>query len=125
MFPTNDPHYLPYRRELRQEQTRVELLLWKRLKAGRLNGHKFYRQFGIGHCILDFYCHEKRLAIELDGGQHADSEHREYDEQRTTFLNAQGIKVIRFWNNEVMENIEGVCERIEEYLNINSPQPLP
>lgn len=116
MFPTNDPRFLSYRRELRVNQTIAEIALWRRLRNGQLNDYKIYRQFGVGPFILDFYCNAKKLAIELDGSQHAEPEHLEYDKRRTAFLNSQGITVIRFWNNEVMENMDAVIEKIREFL---------
>jgi len=66
----------------------------------------------MGMYIIDFYCPTMKLAIELDGGQHADDENREYDEERSDYLRANGIEVIRFWNNEVLQNIDGVLIKI-------------
>lgn len=82
-----------------------------------LEGHKFYRQYSIGPYIVDFYCYDKEVAIELDGGQHAESTQLIYDTNRTRFLNRQGIKVIRFWDNEVIKNTEGVLRVIQEHLH--------
>jgi len=83
---------------------------------------KFRRQHPVGNYILDFYCDEARLAIELDGGQHAQSS--KYDSQRTEELLKKGIRVVRFWNNEVLENLDGVLERIAEAIRIDLP-PSP
>lgn len=99
-------------RELRRNATDAEQTLWNALRDRQLAGLKFRRQHPIDRFILDFYCHEKRLAIELDGGYHAEDEQRIYDEERTTLLAAQGIKVLRFWNHEVLNNLEGVLEAI-------------
>ena len=74
---------------------------------------KFFRQYSFGSYILDFYCPEKKLAVELDGGQHNLPEGKEYDELRTQFLNANGVDVVRFWNNEVLLEMEGVLAALE------------
>ncbi len=97
-------------RDMRKEPTDAENKLWHALKGKQLEGHKFRRQQPIGSYIVDFYSSEARLVIELDGGQHG--EQQAYDEKRTTFLEAQGYRVLRFWNNEVLANVEGVLEVI-------------
>ena len=74
---------------------------------------KFFRQYSFGSYILDFYCPEKKLAVELDGGQHNLPESKEYDAARTNFLNAHGVEVLRFWNNEVLCEMEGVLACLE------------
>lgn len=104
------------RRELRHTQTEAEQKLWKHLRNKRLNGCKFYRQFSVDCYILDFYCPVKKLAIELDGSQHNEPHNQAYDLIRTKYLNTIGIQVIRFWNNEVFENVEGVLEILEQKL---------
>lgn len=116
MFETNDPKYKDLRQQLRKKSTEAELKLWRELRNFNVKGYKFYRQYNVGRYILDFYCHKKQLCIELDGCQHATPEGSEYDIQRTAFLNSKGIKVLRFWNNEVFKNLEGVCKRILEEL---------
>jgi len=93
-------------RQLRVEATNVERKLWARLRSAQMEGFSFRRQHPIGPFIIDFYCAPLKLAIELDGGQHADR--RGYDAARTRFLESKGIHVIRFWNTDVIENIEGV-----------------
>lgn len=113
-FLINDPSYKIKRRTLRRNQTNSEHKLWQFLKNRQFNGLKFYRQYSIGAYILDFYCPQKLLAIELDGGQHIINE--KYDEERTNFINALGIKVIRFWNHEALQKIEGVLEVIANEL---------
>ena len=107
---------------LRRESTDAERALWRHLKTKQLEGLKFRRQEQIGHFIVDFVCYEKRLIIEADGGQHALE--REKDEERTLWLNAQGFKVLRFWNHEILTNIEGVLEVVRADL-FPSPQPSP
>jgi very-short-patch-repair endonuclease len=97
-------------RLLRKNQTDAEQLMWKLLRNRKLCNHKFRRQFPIKPYIADFACLELKLIIELDGGQHADRIN--YDNQRSLFLEQHGFKVLRFWNNEVIENIEGVLEAI-------------
>jgi len=99
---------------LRQNQTLTEFILWKHLRNKQLNRKKFYRQYSIGSFIVDFYNHEHKLVIELDGSQHADNQY--YDAKRTLFLKKQGITVIRIWNNEVVKNLSGVLEVINNYL---------
>ena len=97
-------------RSLRKNQTDVEQLMWKYLRNRRLFNFKFRRQFPIEPYIADFACLELKLIIELDGGQHASRIN--YDNHRSLFLKQRGFKVIRFWNNDVIENTEGVLEAI-------------
>jgi very-short-patch-repair endonuclease len=101
------------RKELRNTATPHEVKLWKYLKGKNL-GYKFQRQHSIGSYIVDFYCPCKRLIIEVDGSQH--EENKEYDVQRTKFFEAQGYRVLRFWNNEISTQIFSVLEKIQEYL---------
>ena len=114
------------RKKLRKNQTPAESLLWSKIRNKQLNDLKFYRQYSVGRYILDFYCPSERLAIELDGGQHNKNEGRVYDEQRTAYLNGCNIKVLRFWNNDINDNLEGVIESIQsEILRLaGSPPPL-
>lgn len=109
---------------LRRNQTDAERRLWGYLRDRRLDGWKFRRQHPIGPYVLDLYCADARLVIEIDGGQHDYDEYREHDEKRTAYLNSQGLKVMRFWNSDVMENTIGVLEAIREALS-PSPQPSP
>jgi very-short-patch-repair endonuclease len=115
-FKFNNAKLKPLRQTLRRQQTDAERKLWGVIRDRRLNGHKFYRQYSVGNYILDFYCPEKKLAIELDGGQHDEEEQKRADAIRTAYLNERGIKVIRFWNNEVLKNIDGVGEVIIKFL---------
>ncbi len=101
-------------RRLRREQTPAEGLLWQNLRAKRLNGAKFRRQHPIGNQIVDFCCLKHRLVVEIDGGQHADEV--EKDAARTARLEAHGFKVIRFWNDDVLNNLEGVLTSIADAL---------
>jgi very-short-patch-repair endonuclease len=110
-------HNLKYlhgvRINLRKEITPQEKILWHKLRNSSL-GYRFRRQHSIGNFIADFFCAEKRLIIELDGSQHLDNV--EHDKERTNYFESLGIKVIRFWNNEVNTNINGVLMKIEEEL---------
>ncbi len=96
--------------------TDAERKLWFYLSRKQLDGYRFRRQSPIGRYIVDFVCYERKLVVELDGGQH-NTEHRlRKDEQRTLWLHSQGFTVVRFWNNEVFENLEGVMEVIHKHL---------
>lgn len=99
-------------KELRKKSTYAERLLWCHLRSKQLKGLKFRRQEQIGRFIVDFVCYEKSLIIEADGGQHV-VEH-EKDEERTLWLNSQGFQVLRFWNHEILTNIDGVLDVIQE-----------
>ena len=103
-------------RELRRKQTDAENVLWAALRSIRSDGVKYRRQHPIGDYIVDFVCLEKRLVIEVDGGQHNEDMNTEKDNERTNWLEKEGYHVIRFWNNDVLTNIEGVVYRIREAL---------
>ena len=108
----------PVARKLRQSATDVEAALWQRLRGRQLADAKFVRQFPIGDHIADFACRAARLVIELDGGQHADSA---ADIERTRTLEAHGFTVLRFWNNDVVENMDGILEEIRRTLLLARP----
>jgi len=109
---------------LRKNSTEAEKLLWRHLRAKRMLGFKFRRQQPIGRYIVDFACFEKRIVIELDGGQHA--ENIKQDKMRDDFLKSEGFRVLRIWNNELFEDIDGVLETIMNECDISpSPQPSP
>ena len=97
--------------ELRRELTPAERKLWAYLRSNKLNGVNFRRQHAIGNFIVDFVSIKKKLVIELDGSQHLDQ--AEYDIERKKYLESQGYKVIRFWNNQVMNDIEDILRAIE------------
>jgi adenine-specific DNA-methyltransferase len=103
---------LPRRRALRRDSTDAERALWFHLRAKRFIGLKFRRQHPCGPYILDFYCPARRLAIELDGGQHFDPTAEAYDLRRTAFLERNGVKVLRFTNDVVLREIREVLEAI-------------
>jgi len=94
-----------FSKHLRRRLTDAERLLWKALRNRQLNGDKFRRQVPIGNYVADFVCVEKHLVVEVDGGQHLDNEK---DAERTVSLESKGFRVLRFWNNEVLQNLEGV-----------------
>lgn len=113
---------LEFARQLRREQTDAERLLWSLLRDRRLAGLKFRRQHPVEPYIVDFYCHAARLAIELDGGQHNEPDERAKDSKRSAFLEKRGIRILRFWNNDVLQNTEGVLQAIYDTL---TPSPSP
>lgn len=114
---------VPIARKLRRNQTDAERALWFRLRDRRLEGLKFRRQMPIASYVVDFCCESARLIIELDGGQHANSQ--EEDAKRTAALEAQGYLVLRFWNNDVLKNTDGVVESIINTLKPVPPHPNP
>ena len=108
-------------RNLRKKSIEAEKILWQRLRNRQLEGFKFRRQQVVGNYIVDFVNFKRKLVIELDGGQHAVEEDK--DRERDHWLQAQGFEVLRYWNNEVFENLEGILEVIRERLL--SPSPCP
>jgi len=107
---------LPSRKELRQSLranlTREEALFWTHVRGRQLQGRKFRRQHGVGPYVLDFYCPSEKLAVELDGASHDHDAAQRRDEIRTAFLRKAGIRVVRFENRDVRENLEGVLAKI-------------
>ena len=93
-----------------------------RLRARQLGGLKFRRQHPVGRFVVDFFCLEQGIVVELDGGQHAVQ--TEYDQRRSAFLSLRGYRVLRFWDNEVIENIDGVLQQILQTVN-DKPHPNP
>lgn len=108
----NQPHLKTLRKELRNNLTPAEAALWKVLQSGQLEGRKFRRQHSFGNYILDFYCPAEKLAVELDGRHHFSEAGFEADSERTAFLNSYGIKVLRFENKEMFEQLDGILEEI-------------
>jgi very-short-patch-repair endonuclease len=105
-------------RRLRRDSTDAELRLWYRLRARSTLGFKFLRQEPVGPYVVDFVCREQRLIVEVDGGQHADSKS---DLVRDRWLAEHRCRVLRFWNNDVMANTDGVLETIATALNAGAP----
>ena len=99
---------------LRKNQTPQEKKLWDLLRNRNFHNLKFKRQVPIGKYVVDFLCEEKKLIIELDGGQHNEEENIIKDNERTAYFKKAGYKIIRFWNNEIDENIEGVYLKLSE-----------
>jgi very-short-patch-repair endonuclease len=112
----------PIARKLRRGQTDAESHLWYQLRGRRLEGFKFRRQLPIGRHVADFCCEEARVVVELDGSQHADSE---TDPARTATIEAAGYQILRFWNNDVLQNTDGVLEVIADTLRIATEGRTP
>jgi very-short-patch-repair endonuclease len=110
-------------RELRKNPTDAEKRLWRHLRLRQLDGYRFRRQVPIGPYVADLVCLERRLIVEVDGGQHAIEAAR--DEVRTAWLESQNFRVVRFWNNDVLDNTEGVLEAIKAELQRSHPPPQP
>jgi very-short-patch-repair endonuclease len=108
-------------KRLRRQQTDAEPILWFRLRGRRLAGWKFRRQVPVDRFIVDFVCADAKLVVELDGGQHAVRPLQ--DEERTRTLEAMGYLVPRFWNNDVMRNLDGVLQEIINTLSQHAPEP--
>lgn len=117
------PEALERQRSLRAFSTDAEQRLWSRLRARRLLGRKFRRQVWIGGYIVDFVCLDRLLIVEADGSQHA--EQIAYDELRTAFLAKEGFRVLRFWNNDVLANLDGVTTAIMSALEEDPHPPKP
>ncbi|RJF75165.1 endonuclease domain-containing protein [Rhodopseudomonas palustris] len=118
----------PMARRLRRQPTEAEALLWHRLRNRQLDGWKFKRQFPIDRFVVDFCCADARLVVELDGGQHGQQTER--DAARTEVLSAMGYLVVRFWNHDVLSNVDGVLESIARTIKPHAfdpphPNPLP
>jgi very-short-patch-repair endonuclease len=110
------PKLVEHSRSLRRNMTLAEGKLWRLLRNRRLIEAKFRRQHVIGSYILDFFCSEADLAVEVDGGQHGLPEQVEYDRRRDEFLKGLGIRVLRFWANDMLKNTQAVLEEIARYL---------
>lgn len=109
------------RKQLRHALPETELILWSKLKHSQLDGYKFRRQCSIGRYVVDFYCPTRRLVVELDGDSHFTDEAEAYDRIRNEYMRSLGLKVVRFTNTEVRENLSGVLQKIRESLHLFSP----
>ena len=121
----NRPSTRGKRKNLRKSQTEAEMALWQKLRDREFMGYKFYRQYGIGEYIADFYCPQHKLVIEIDGSQHYSDDGREYDESREKYMSSLGIKTIRFNNLDVLQSIEGVLAEIAKALELPLTTSLP
>ena len=110
----NKNYQIDRRKELRNNQTGAEKILWEKLRRRQVEGFKFRRQYGIGEYIVDFYCSELKLVIEIDGEYHENKGVKEYDLERDKYLTSLGFKVIRFTNDEVVDECEKVVEKIKK-----------
>ncbi|MEX0408368.1 endonuclease domain-containing protein [Aquibium sp. LZ166] len=110
-------------RSMRKRMTDAELKLWNEVRAHRLMGLGFRRQFPIGSYIVDFACPSKRLVVEIDGSQHGEDDIARSDAVRTCFLEQEGWTVLRFWNHDVLRDIDGVCMHIVTMAGLAAPQP--
>ena len=125
MHDKNANYLKKYRRELRQKMTPAEVALWQMLRNRQLDGIRFVRQYSIDNYILDFYCPQFHLAIELDGNVHFDEFYIERDKIRTQFLENRGIRILRFENFEVFQYPERTLNEIRRYLhNDEKPENL-
>ncbi|WP_425906039.1 endonuclease domain-containing protein [Nitrobacter sp. TKz-YC02] len=121
------PNVTGFARRLRASQTNAEAKLWKHLRARQIDGYKFVRQVPVGPYFCDLVCREQKLVIEVDGSQHADSQR---DKTRDRYLTDNGYRILRFWNNDVLNNVEGVLLTIRATFSNKSwlaphPDPLP
>ena len=108
---------------LRRNMTDAERAFWRRVRDRRFGGLKFRRQVPVGSYFVDFLCFEKKIIIELDGGQHFDR--AVYDQHRTRFLETQGYQVVRFWDNDVLKNMAGVLAELAHLCGTDDPHPSP
>ena len=105
-------------KKLRKNQTPQEIIVWSKLRNRGFKNLKFRRQYPIGKYVVDFICLDKKIIIELDGWQHKKERQERYDEKRNEFLEKLGFRMLRFWNNEVNSNLDGVFLKIEEAINL-------
>jgi len=128
---SNHPTTKEFRQFLRKNKTPSECIMWKHLNKKQLDGFRFRQQHGFGPYILDFYCPELRLCIEIDGEIHNSEENQQKDKERTIFLNQNRINVLRFRNEEIENNIDDVIKEIKDYIwkklkkaSVQTPNPL-
>ncbi len=114
MWKGAPPENFAKAKDLRKNTTEAEKALWEKLKQKQLGGYKFRRQHPIHKFIVDFYCHKLKLVVEVDGGYHNEPEQRGKDKKRTELLESQGVKVIRFSNDDVLKRISDVIEKIKK-----------
>src|SRR5215510_3537016 len=117
--------HVDLKRRLRSDMTGPETRLWSKLRAPQLNGMKFRRQHGIGPYIVDFYCPEQSFVIEIDGDSHADAEQIDKDQRRDRYLQSIGLRVVRYRNNDIIKNLDGVLEDLQTRASSGSTSPRP
>jgi very-short-patch-repair endonuclease len=115
----NKTEYKQRRQALRRNLTEPEKRLWQVLRNKQM-GEKFRRQHGIGHYIVDFYCPALKLVIEVDGDSHFTEDAQRYDRERNKFMSSLGMTTLRFKNDEVMSNLEGVCQSIQQQIDLKA-----
>jgi very-short-patch-repair endonuclease len=120
-MPGSNPGALVRAKRLRQRSTLSENVLWERLRDRQFLSLKFRRQVAIGPYVADFYCHERRLVLELDGAVHEEERQRAHDQNRDANLSSLGYRVLRFTNEEVLKDTDAVLERIRHYLERPKP----
>ena len=120
----NDRRLRDRRRELRKNMTDSEILLWDRLRMRKVKGFKFLRQYSVGPYIMDFFCVELRLGVEVDGRFHGSTENIEYDLKRTVFLKEHGVELIRFWNDDILYDVDSVVMRLKQKIASIDNSPL-
>ena len=113
--------YAPLRRKLRQQPTRAEAFLWFCLRNKKLLGYKFRRQHSIGRYVLDFFCARLMLGIEVDGVTHLDPTKQEYDKTRQKWIEAQGVRVVRFTDHEILADPDVVLEKLRQLILSSHP----
>jgi very-short-patch-repair endonuclease len=118
--PTLD-RLLENARRMRSFAPDAEKRLWRMLRNRRLAGFKFRRQVPMGNYIVDFYCHDAKLAVEADGGQHSEPQNKSLDEKRTAYLGSLGIRVVRFWDNDVLKETDAVLRQVFRELTGKDP----
>jgi very-short-patch-repair endonuclease len=111
----------PLARTLRSNMTDAEQLIWSKIRRKQIGNLQFYRQKNIGNYIVDFYCPKAKLILEIDGGQHYESNGVRKDQTRERYLQGLGLTVMRFSNIDILKNIDGVSEKIEDYLKSTPP----
>ncbi len=112
----NRKYQKPVRQRLRNNATAAEKLLWLALKRSQLGGYKFRRQQGIAEYVVDFYCSERKLAIEIDGATHSTPEENKHDKERQQYIEKFGVHFLRFTNSDVFENLDWVLQTISQSL---------
>lgn len=110
----NPKHSKNLRNHLRNNMTKTEIMLWSKLKSKQILGYKVRRQYGIGSYIVDFYCPQLKLAIEVDGDSHYTREGKVHDKKRDTFIHDKGIKILRITTAEIYENVDGVVDYLAQ-----------